>query len=82
VRTILQGDQPQPIPLGWIVLHDSDVVKKERGLVPITIRASAIDAMHPRGSYTTLDVHGHWIHVVEKIGEITKLVEEAEASLL
>lgn len=80
MTTIMQGGKDEPVPVGWIIVHDSDVGRKD-GKIPLTIRASSIDAMHPRKHYTTLDVCGHWIHVKERIGELTKLMERAEADL-
>lgn len=58
---------------GWILV--SEVESKRQALA---VRVSAIDAIGQRTKYSTLYVHGVFIHVTETFEELTDMISKVE----
>jgi hypothetical protein len=59
---------------GWILLTETGD-KKGRN---VAVRVSSIDAICPRKSYSTLYVHGTFMHVDETFDVLVKMIEGDE----
>lgn len=57
---------------GWIAVTNWEAVKKESPT--FFVRADSIDAMTQRSTYTTLLIHGHYLHVKETVEELRELI--------
>lgn len=69
-----------PLP-GWFIAHDRETVgKRNPAGSPIDVRAEHVDALVGYGEKggSTLYVQGSYLHVVEDIGEVRRLIYQAE----
>lgn len=59
--------------MNWITVHQLHPTKKGKSEA-ISVRASSVDSLMPRTTYTTLLVHGRYVHVTETVDEVRTLI--------
>lgn len=60
----------------WIAVTDREAGKRENSTV--LVRADSVDTMQQRSDYTTLRIHGAYLHVRETITDILAQIDSSQ----